>query len=363
MGSVSSSDSHTTTPNAVTLDGKTHNKLIQNDRTRCDARHEAGGESLGNFKDDKGPAKSKLYDVAGNPHIDPSGGIGASCLEQSKRIDPRRVASWTSEADDDISLFKRHGGEPSHLGTDKERPDPRAFGTTLKCFLAVSVFLVLLSVVTNLLASTVALWYMSALGVGELKRSSEPTNTVLNEMLQLSSQPILVDRQTEQPVATTAVTFQMNLLNSPGAPFPEPADFDYSTITTLSLTLENESGPSGFTVMGYKYYNSTDLDFYLTVGYTVHFSRAQGVKQGVLVPGVHIGGDDDARNRRLSSRQLWGAPVVVGGGARIATALGRGIYRAGRSCGRNRNNANDCMDAADNFIPRSSPPPPRSRFG
>ena len=108
MGSVSSSDSHTTTPNAVTLVGKTHNKLVQNDRTRCDARHEAGGESLGNFKDDKGPAKSKLYDVAGNPHIDPSGGIGASCLEQSKRIDPRRAASWTSEADDDISLFKRH---------------------------------------------------------------------------------------------------------------------------------------------------------------------------------------------------------------------------------------------------------------
>jgi hypothetical protein len=244
---ISSSDSHTTTPNAVTLGEKTHNELDQNDRTRCNARQEAGGESLGNFKDDKGPAKCKFYDVAS--------------------------------------------------------------GTTLKRILAVSVFLVLLSVVTNLLATMVALWYMEALRVGELKRSSEPTNTVLNEMLQLSSQPILVDRQTEQPVATTAVTFQMNLLNSPSAPFPEPADFDYSTITTLSLTLEDESGPSGFTVMGYKYYNSTDMDFYLTVGYTVHFSRAQGVKQGVLVPGVHIGGDDvdDARNRRLSSRQLWGA--------------------------------------------------------
>eukprot|EP00900_Chrysochromulina_parva_P007975 jgi/Chrpa1/17179/Chrysochromulina_OHIO_Genome00000990-RA len=360
MGSVSSSDSHTTTPNAVTLDGKTHNKLIQNDRTRCDARHEAGGESLGNFKDDKGPAKSKLYDVAGNPHIDPSGGIGASCLEQTKRIDPRRVASWTSEADDDISLFKRQRDEPSHLGTDKERPDPRAFGSTLKCFLAVSVFLVLLSVVTNLLASTVALWYMSALGVGELKDSSEPTNTVLNEMLQLSSQPILVDRQTEQPVATTAVTFQMNLLNSPGAPFPEPADFDYSTITTLSLTLEDESGPSGFTVMGYKYYNSTDMDFYLTVGYTVHFSRAQGVNQGVLVPGVHIGGDDDARNRRLSSRQLWGAPLaLLGYHPRVATAVAQGIHGYARDCTRNRWRLQNCIDRAT----RSPPPPPRSRFG
>ena len=261
--------------------------------------------------------------------------------------------------------------EPSHLGTDKERPDPRASGTTLKRFLAVSVFLVLLSVVTNLLASTVALGYMTALGVGELKRSSEPTNTVLNEMLQLSSQPILVDRQTEQPVATTAVTFQMNLFNSPGAPFPEPADFDYSTITTLSLTLEDESGPSGFTVMGYKYYNSTDMDFYLTVGYTVHFSRAQGVNQGVLVPGVHIGGDDDARNRRLSSRQLWG-PVVVQGVARIATAVGRGIYSAARYCGRSINNARDCYDRAENYIDRaeaarnyfrSSPPPPRPRYG
>ena len=227
------------------------------------------------------------------------------------------------------------------------------------------MFLVLLSVVTNLLASTVALWYMEALGVGELKRSSEPTNTVLNEMLQVSSQPILVDRQTEQPVATTAVTFQMNLLNSPGAPFPEPADFDYSTITTLSLTLEDESGPSGFTVMGYKYYNSTDMDFYLTVGYTVHFSRAQGVNQGVLVPGVHIGGGDDyARNRRLSSRQLWGA-VVFPGGSRIATALGQGIYSAARYCRRNIWNALDCWgtaEAARNYL-RSSPPPPRSRYG
>ena len=219
------------------------------------------------------------------------------------------------------------------------------------------MFLVLLSVVTNLLASTVALWYMSALGVGELKRSSEPTNTVLNEMLQVSSQPILVDRQTEQPVATTAVTFQMNLLNSPSAPFPEPADFDYSTITTLSLTLEDESGPSGFTVMGYKYYNSTDMDFYLTVGYTVHFSRAQGVNQGVLVPGVHIGGGDDyARNRRLSSRQLWGAPVV---GSRLSRALAQGLYASftgaplgygGALAQRTWNNLR-------------SPPPPRSRFG
>jgi len=207
------------------------------------------------------------------------------------------------------------------------------------------VFLVLLSVVTNLLATMVALWYMEALRVGELKRSSEPTNMVLNEMLQVSSQPILVDRQTEQPVATTAVTFQMNLLNSPSAPFPEPADFDYSTITTLSLTLEDESGPSGFTVMGYKYYNSTDMDFYLTVGYTVHFSRAQGVKQGVLVPGVHIGGDDDARNRRLSSRQLWGASLM-GYSPRIATVVGQGVYRAGRFCTRNMGNAINCAGTA-----------------
>jgi len=300
---IISSDSHTR--NAVTLGKKTHNELDQNDRTRCNARQEAGSESLGNFKDDKGPAKCKFYDVAS--------------------------------------------------------------GTTLKRILAVSVFLVLLSVVTNLLATMVALWYMEALRVGELKRSSEPTNTVLNEMLQVSSQPILVDRQTEQPVATTAVTFQMNLLNSPSAPFPEPADFDYSTITTLSLTLEDESGPSGFTVMGYKYYNSTDMDFYLTVGYTVHFSRAQGVKQGVLVPGVHIGGDDDARNRRLSSRQLWGAPVVVGGGARIATALGRGIYRAGSYCApRQGCGITDAWETYRNIqdaLPRRSPPPPRSRFG
>ena len=241
---------------------------------------------------------------------------------------------------------------------------PRASRTTFKRFLAVGVFLVLLSVVTNFLASTVALGYMTALGVGELKRSSEPTNTVLNEMLQLSSEPILVDSQTEQPVATTAVTFQMNLFNSPGAPFPEPADFDYSTITTLSLTLEDESGPSGFTVMGYKYYNSTDMDFYLTVGYTVHISRAQGVNQGVLVPGVHIGSDDNARNRRLSSRQLWG-PVVVQGGARIATALGRGIYRAGRFLDRwDRTGLGQDLffDSARNYL-RSSPPPPRSRYG
>jgi len=281
---IISSDSHTR--NAVTLGKKTHNELDQNDRTRCNARQEAGGESLGNFKDDKGPAKCKFYDVAS--------------------------------------------------------------GTTLKRILAVSVFLVLLSVVTNLLATMVALWYMEALRVGELKRSSEPTNMVLNEMLQVSSQPILVDRQTEQPVATTTVTFQMNLLNSPSAPFPEPADFDYSTITTLSLTLEDESGPSGFTVMGYKYYNSTDMDFYLTVGYTVHFSRAQGVKQGVLVPGVHIGGDDvdDARNRRLSSRQLWGASLM-GYSPRIATAVGRGILSAGRFCSRNIWNALDCGDRAN----------------
>lgn len=290
---ISSSDSHTTTPSAVALGGKTHNELDQNDRTRCNARQEAGGESLGNFKDDKGPAKCKFYDVTS--------------------------------------------------------------GTTLKRILAIGVFLVLLSVVTNLLATMVALWYMEALRVGELKRSSEPTNTVLNEMLQVSSQPILVDRQTEQPVATTAVTFQMNLLNSPSAPFPEPADFDYSTITTLSLTLENESGPSGFTVMGYKYYNSTDLDFYLTVGYTVHFSRAHGVKQGVLVPGVHIGGDDDARNRRLSSRQLWGAAMV---GSRLNLALAQGMYTSLGFGG----TARAAAQRTQRYLARS-PPPPSSRFG
>lgn len=288
---ISSSDSHTR--NAVALGGKTHNELDQNDRTRCNARQEAGGESLGNFKDDKGPAKCKFYDVTS--------------------------------------------------------------GTTLKRILAIGVFLVLLSVVTNLLATMVALWYMEALRVGELKRSSEPTNTVLNEMLQVSSQPILVDRQTEQPVATTAVTFQMNLLNSPSAPFPEPADFDYSTITTLSLTLENESGPSGFTVMGYKYYNSTDLDFYLTVGYTVHFSRAHGVKQGVLVPGVHIGGDDDARNRRLSSRQLWGAAMV---GSRLNLALAQGMYTSLGFGG----TARAAAQRTQRYLARS-PPPPSSRFG
>ena len=59
---IISSDSHTR--KSVTLGGKTHNELDQNDRTRCNARHEAGGESLGTFKDDKGPAKCKFYDVA-----------------------------------------------------------------------------------------------------------------------------------------------------------------------------------------------------------------------------------------------------------------------------------------------------------
>ena len=105
--------------------------------------------------------------------------------------------------------------------------------------------------------------------------------------------------------------------------------------------------------MGYKYYNSTDMDFYLTVGYTVHFSRAQGVNQGVLVPGVHIGSDDYARNRRLSSRQLWGAPVV---GSRLSRALAQGLYASftGAPLG---------YGGAWALRTLRSPPPPRSRFG
>ena len=145
--------------------------------------------------------------------------------------------------------------------------------------------------------------YLRCLGCGlavtYMQKVSSSSETTTNKPPDL-----LVDARSGSMLATPSVVSNVDLLSATFSP-----DVDYSMMKTLKITPEDGVGVMGFSVMGFKYINATDMDFFLTVGYTFHISSGRGL----LVPGLHLSDEGASRSRRLfvcAGVCVWAAGTV-----------------------------------------------------
>lgn len=140
-----------------------------------------------------------------------------------------------------------------------------------------------------------------------------------------SSGPVLVDND-DHAVSTGTAYAEVNLrtlpLNGPG--------FDYNLLNDVRLPLGGRN--LGFKVVGYEWYNTTDMDFFLAnfgpEGLTLHISNGSLiVSEGATAAAFFGDASEQADRRRLSiakGRQLlpvWLVPALVEGGKMVLGGL------------------------------------------